>query len=165
MGARGKVGGGAARAKLIGAYRRDRDGQHSPPILPGKPLCPPTLKNEARAHWKRIVPDLITGGVVCRADAPALQRLCELWQMYVEAKARFDKKPDSRNRRDVLTIGESYDRLAGRFALTPRDRQATRVPPLVEEDEDDVKYFARDRASGIPSRDRTPNVLKGFKLA
>lgn len=53
------------------------------------PECPAHLEGEARAEWERIVPFLVSLGLVSQIDRAALAGYCDAWGEYVWACQRI----------------------------------------------------------------------------
>ena len=53
---------------------------------PGAPSPPTWLDPEARAEWRRIVPDLDRLGVLAKVDRAALTTYCAAWSKFVAAE-------------------------------------------------------------------------------
>ena len=62
-----------------------------PPLLEGAPEPPEWLDAEAQAEWGRVTADLISMGLLSRADRPALAAYCTAWSRWVEAEAMVKK--------------------------------------------------------------------------
>jgi P27 family predicted phage terminase small subunit len=61
----------------------------SPPTVKARPAppSPPTwLDREAKAEWKRIVPELDRLGILARVDRAVLAAYCDVWSKWVEAR-------------------------------------------------------------------------------
>ena len=62
-----------------------RGGGDHLPALGGAPACPEWLSDEARAIWRRVVPDLDELGILARVDEEALATYCTAAALYREA--------------------------------------------------------------------------------
>ncbi len=60
--------------------------QNEPKPKRTKPTCPQWLSKEAKAEWKRIVPELDRLGLLTIVDRAALAGYCESWGEYREAR-------------------------------------------------------------------------------
>lgn len=60
--------------------------QNEPRPEPKSPGMPTWLSNEARAEWRRLVPELDKIGMLGRVDRAALATYCELWSTFVAAE-------------------------------------------------------------------------------
>lgn len=148
MGARGPDGASAATLKLHGTYKPSKHrGRTASPQMGGVPKCPRRLKGEARLHWNVIVPPLIKAGVVVEIDGPSLIALCEIYALTRDTHIIVEADPtDDEARKAYLTFSAAYLRLAGKFGLTPRDRQAVRVAEKEDEEHrPKVSEFTRNR--------------------
>lgn len=76
--------------KRQGTLQKCRTNAKEPTPQKGAPKMPTGLSKKARAYWKDIAPQLDEMGVLTRADAMALTRLCEAvadWHQANEAEA------------------------------------------------------------------------------
>jgi phage terminase small subunit len=122
-----------------GTFRIDRHGA-APDPAEGEPVCPRAISTAGRAHWKRIVPELIAAGLAKAIDAPALQQLCELWGLAQAALKQARKYPE--DGAAFCRYVREYNAIAKDFGLTfGRRRRLTQGP-------------AKDRPSGVASRNR-----------
>ena len=64
--------------------RRPLNAREPKPTL-GVPRCPGWLSSEAKAEWKRVVPELERLGMLTKIDRAALAAYCQSWAEYVEA--------------------------------------------------------------------------------
>lgn len=58
------------------------------PKAPGMPVW---LSNEARAEWRRVVPELDKLGLTAKVDRAALASYCETWATFVAAEKLIHK--------------------------------------------------------------------------
>lgn len=85
MGLRGPVPKPTAAKKREGRYRPSEAPANEPPTE-GRPVCPAWLRAEAKAEWKRLVPDLVKSGLAGKIDRNALARYCSLWVRWRQAE-------------------------------------------------------------------------------
>jgi phage terminase small subunit len=114
-----------------GTYRADR---HGPLPTADDPTPPPVkpsdLGGEAGEFW-----DQVTGllrGVVRDRDAPLLAELCWQWAELRRIKAVIAKTKPGAKGYNQLLVGhaittDKFDKIAGRFGLTPADRAKLKV--------------------------------------
>src|SRR6476620_7381333 len=57
----------------------------------GVPECPDWLSDEAKAEWKRVIPELQMMGLLSSADRAALAAYCTAWCRWVEAEEMVKK--------------------------------------------------------------------------
>lgn len=141
-----------------GTYRADRHGSLDSVVSPaGVPTRPRSLKGEARKFWDRVVPGLVSSGVARACDTDTLTALCQWWARYVRYSEALDTaecEPGSTEFGRIMTAAstswEKFEKLAGRFGLTPADRMHLRV------EQGQTK-------GGIATRDRTqpPRFAQG----
>lgn len=90
--------------------------KNEPKPLAAEPTCPAHLKGEARREWKRLIPELMTLGLMSRIDRGAFAGYCQCWARWVEAEKalaegglvvrkylpRPSKRPVGRPRKDEV---------------------------------------------------------------
>lgn len=124
-----------------GTYRPGKHGP-IPDAATGEAQRPRGLTGEARKHWDRIVPDLVSRGLAKAIDAPALEQLCELWALSKGVLKQLLKTPWDKDMAGVYRgYVREYNALARRFGLAYADRQK-------------FKAAAVEKAKGVPSRER-----------
>jgi P27 family predicted phage terminase small subunit len=64
---------------LDGTFRADRHNDAEPKPTAGAPSCPTWLDREAKAEWRRIVPELERLGLLTVVDRAALTCYCQAW--------------------------------------------------------------------------------------
>jgi P27 family predicted phage terminase small subunit len=60
--------------------------KNEPRPTPTAPGCPTWLSPEAKAEWRRVVPELDRIGMLSRVDRAALATYCEVWATFVTAQ-------------------------------------------------------------------------------
>lgn len=60
--------------------------RNEPKPTPTAPGCPTWLSPEAKAEWRRVVPELDRIGMLTRVDRAALATYCEVWATFVTAQ-------------------------------------------------------------------------------
>ncbi|MGK5529351.1 phage terminase small subunit P27 family [Streptomyces sp. URMC 129] len=86
MGARGPI----AQPDNVRALRGNPGGRPAPnrvTATPGAPSAPAWLDREAKAEWRRVVPELDRLGVLAKVDRGALATYCAAWSKFVAAEA------------------------------------------------------------------------------
>lgn len=61
--------------------KRYTSGKH---VMVARPHMPATLTEEAKAEWKRVVPELEQMGLLTKVDRGALIRYCTVWADWVD---------------------------------------------------------------------------------
>jgi P27 family predicted phage terminase small subunit len=106
------------------------------------PTCPSWLSYQARAEWKRVVPELERMGLLTTVDRAALTGYCEAYARYVKAakeiqkgftyeyytedyQKKLAKKPECDIARDALNQVKAF---CIEFGLTPSSRGKMTVP-------------------------------------
>lgn len=74
---------------MTGAAARRSDTAPSVAFTPGAPTCPDHLDAEARTEWHRIVPELITAGLLCTVDTAALAMYCVAYSRWIKIEERI----------------------------------------------------------------------------
>ncbi|MCM2580456.1 phage terminase small subunit P27 family [Streptomyces meridianus] len=85
MGARGPV----PQPDNVRALRGNPGGHTTPARVtakPGAPAAPSWLDTEAKAEWRRVVPELDRLGVLSKVDRAALATYCAAWSKFVAAE-------------------------------------------------------------------------------
>jgi P27 family predicted phage terminase small subunit len=94
MGLRGPAPKPTALKILQGNPGKRRLNQNEPKPALGMPRCPAWLDDEAKACWKRIVPQLQAMGVLTLIDADALTNYCDTWSRWKKAVLFIQKNGD-----------------------------------------------------------------------
>jgi len=111
-----------------------------PRMAPLGPQLPRNLNAEARAEWKRVVPDLEHQGVLSPVDRAVLVGYVTAWSTMQAAQRVIDAQGMTyvtetgfvRPRPEVeiaRMAREQLLRFAGHFGLTPLSRDRLSVPP------------------------------------
>jgi len=147
MGRRGPI----AQPDSVRALRGNPGGRAAPERVtasPGVPSPPAWLSREARAEWRRIVPDLDRLGVLSTLDRGALSTYCSAWAQFVKAERLLQdedlvaerragngpaKHPAWQVWREAATTVAA---LAKELFITPSSRLRS-VKPEVDDDEGD----------------------------
>ncbi len=76
--------------KLIsGTAQKCRMNKNEPQPETAAPEMPGHLSGEAKAEWERMVPELISMGLLTKLDRAALAGYCTAWGRHVEAEAEL----------------------------------------------------------------------------
>lgn len=119
--------------KLQGTYRKDRhaDRVERRPMAAGM-IAHSDVGRTAFWMWEHVTserPEWIDA-----TDAAALWQLCELWELTCEA--RIELASDPKKRTAYLQYHAAFERLAGKFGLTPADRARLGTGTGRKEDDD-----------------------------
>lgn len=148
MGARGPAPTPSKLKKLRGNPGRRKINDREPQPAEATPTIPTWLQGEARAEWKRIVPELRTLGLLTLIDRAALVAYCQAWAELVactkilQDEGRIitepivDKEGDHigdkirahpivRMQRDAFARVKVF---AAEFGFTPASRSRVKVP-------------------------------------
>lgn len=129
--------------ELRGTLRADRKRSAPEPRVEA-PNPPTWLSREAKAEWRRIVPELEALGLVALIDRSLLAGLCESWATWVACQRVIRKEgytftsPNGHvcQRPEVAIGGKALKdlvRLGGEFGLSPSSRSRLEVRPLRRE--------------------------------
>lgn len=137
MGKRGPKPTPTGVLKIRGSWRADyaRKGE---PKATGLPTLPEWLDEEAKAAWKRLVPQLAAIGCAASLDENALIRYCQLWSRWIKASQFLQKYGDTYPLNDsegklkcfqqhpqvsiVRNLSVVLSKLEAEFGLTPAAR-------------------------------------------
>ena len=110
------------------------------------PAAPPHLSKEAKAEWKRVMPQLIARRIITAGDLYGIEAYC----MAAGAVRQIDKQLASTTTPDLKLAGLQIrymlaaTRLAAEYGLTPTSR--TRVGANISGDDDDANPLTIGRA-------------------
>ena len=71
--------------------RRNKRPSSGRRVLIARPTIPSSLKGEARAEWRRIVPELEDIGLLTKLDRALLMRYCTVWADWYEINTAIQK--------------------------------------------------------------------------
>lgn len=125
------------------------------------PRAPKELTGEARAEWRRIVPELEAVGLLANVDRGVLIRYCVAWQEWMRANHQAQREPliivdkDGSRRRNPILLARAQaekevDDLARLLGLTPVSRLRAGVKHVRPSG---AKVTQEERDAGIPSID------------
>lgn len=109
--------------------------KNEPKYPPRAPACPTWLPREAKAEWRRVVPELDRQGMLAKVDRAALTAYCQQWATMVRAEQDIQKRgivlEDGKRNPSVLTAKDSATQVrmfASEFGLTPSSRARLEAP-------------------------------------
>lgn len=133
------------------------------------PAVPKELKGEARAEWKRIVPELERVGLLAKVDRALLIRYCSAWASWHRINAELEKPEttllvagrDGSMIRNPLYLLKAQaqrevDESARLLGLTPTGRLRSGVKHVRPTGE---KVTQAERDAGIPSIDERRRAM------
>jgi P27 family predicted phage terminase small subunit len=145
-----------AMKKLLGNPDKRRINENEPQPRVGEPEMP-ELSGDAAKEWKRIVPILMSLGILTIADGPALAIYCDAFAFAQKAKKQLSRSRDltSAKARRLFSMSEKSMKLAKsmlvEFGLTPASRPRLAgfciLPPTQEKDDPAEEYFSDIRPS------------------
>ena len=156
MGRRGPKPTPTAQLRLVGSRELERRRDEPQPEL-GAPNLPTWLSREAKAEWRRIVPELIRVGVLARVDRAILVGYCESWAMFTNAQRMVHDKGIIQTSKEgvhrpaahvrVLNDARSaFLKFAQELGLSPSAR--VRLTCKVSPDADPLGAFTRKSRGG-----------------
>ena len=155
MGGKGSGGRNAkptALKKLLGNPGKRKINEKEPQPAVGVPEMP-KLSREAAKEWRRIVPILMSLGILTIADGPALAIYCDAFALWRQARRQLARSRDltSEKARRLFSISEKSMKLAKsvlvEFGLTPATGAARDVMTLIERgdvDQCSFGFYVRD---------------------
>lgn len=125
-----------AQHRLEGTFRGDRhEGRGDEAIeLPRDIKRPAGLKGEAKKLWDQLNRDLGRAGVLASVDAAQLEAMCRWWGRYKELEQKatetmYDIDESDIYERRARRAWDAFDKIAGRFGMTPADRAKLKQSP------------------------------------
>ena len=108
-------------------------------VGPGAPELPNWLDAEAKAEWRRVVPELTAVGLLGKVDRAALSGYCQAWARWKEAEAILSAKGLTSKiksgyimQRPEVAVALKYlamvKAFCSEFGLTPSSRARMSVP-------------------------------------
>ena len=107
-------------------------------IAPGAPELPNWLDAEAKAEWRRVVPELTAVGLLGKVDRAALAGYCQSWARWKQAEDALNKHGLTQRvgkttaSRPEVSIAVKYMNqvraFCSEFGLTPSSRARMSVP-------------------------------------
>jgi P27 family predicted phage terminase small subunit len=91
MGIRGPAG-KPLKLKILSGNPGKRSSGGVKTFARGTPNCPTWLGKEAKAEWRRIMPELEAAGVTSKVDRAALAAYCQAWAEFHEATVILEQE-------------------------------------------------------------------------
>jgi P27 family predicted phage terminase small subunit len=131
--------------KLVGGIRPARHADRlNEPQASGVPEKPRGMDKQASALWDKVVPQLVSSGIVKNLDTAELTAMCQLWSLFCKAEKAAQQYPtDKEVRSAVVAYFTAFDKAASRLGMNPAERARLSVPP--EPKNDGIEAFARKR--------------------
>lgn len=140
--------------KLRGTLRKDRTNPAEPKVRAGTPRPPKWLTGDARAEWRRIVPQLARAGLLTTLDRAVLVGYCTAWGDLCEATRVVQEQGTTYvSPRGMLVLHPELRRIekaraalrafAAEFGLSPsaRSRVGANPPPAEGDQADAARRF------------------------
>jgi P27 family predicted phage terminase small subunit len=107
------------------------------------PTPPSWLSREAKAEWKRVVPELLRLDIVKAEDRAALAAYCETWATFVEATRTVQAEGLTIEAKQgtlahpavgiARNTGKELRAWANQFGLTPSAENALQLPEVTDD--------------------------------
>ena len=100
--------------QITGAHARRPDSAAGVAFTAGAPPCPKHLDEAARIEWERIVPELLTAGLLCTVDLAALAMYCTAYSRWLkcEEQIRFLSSHELGSEGIVTSSKNGFDQLS-----------------------------------------------------
>lgn len=129
-----------------------------PQFSPDSGYCPRWLSDEAKAEWRRVVPELAACGLLTVVDRAALEAYCESYAQWKEAmEALRDSgltfKTESgyvQQRPEVAIANSALKAMRAfmtEFGMTPSSRSRVHVPGKGEEADPFEEFLSQSRVA------------------
>jgi P27 family predicted phage terminase small subunit len=131
--------------QLEGANEHDRKTIRLVPRSTTDPKMPSGLSEQAKKHWRKVVPELINGGIVGELDSIGLAIYCETWSDLQDLRSKYQTEQDEIKQARLFRMMTKCQGLflsySKQFGLDPlsRIRLGTTVEP--KGDDDDARFF------------------------
>lgn len=109
--------------------------KNEPKHAPRAPGCPTWLPAEAKAEWRRVVPQLDRVGTLALVDRAALTAYAQQWMMLFRAERDIQVRglilEDGKRNPNILTAKDAATQIrlfAAEFGLTPSSRSRMETP-------------------------------------
>jgi len=89
---------------------------------------PEGLSPHASAHWDCVFPKLEEMNILHPVDCPALVAMCEWWAEWKKLLSGEVGEEGYKRSIALASCFKNWSNLAGRFGLTPKDRDKLQVP-------------------------------------
>lgn len=142
MGKRGPPPKPSKLKKLQGTHRKDRAARNELEAKPGVPAMPSWLNAEARAEWRRIVPQLEALGILSDVDGGMLADYCTAHALAVNATKKYQREGMVKTingqlqKHPAVKIAQEARAqarlLAAEFGLSPSSRSRISAPAADE---------------------------------
>ena len=152
MGRRGPAPLPTKTLELRGSWRaRTRRNEPKPPVE--IPTCPSWLDREAKAEWRRVVPQLKRLGIIARVDRACLTGYCLAWSRLKQATDILKAEGVTYEKDGLIkkhpAVGIAHEAaqevrtLAGEFGMSASARARLQIDP--PETEDALDRFLRQK--------------------
>jgi P27 family predicted phage terminase small subunit len=145
MGKRGPL---PAADQNVVSIRTKRPPLIAPPFVVAEPAPPSWLKQEAKAEWRRVVPELLRLKLLAQLDRAVLASYCQAWAFAQQARVRLEregltgmrdgqptKHPCWQEWREATALTVTLGKQLG---LTPDARLRAAKPEAPDDDADDL---------------------------
>lgn len=116
--------------------------KNEPKPGPAMPICPPWIQGEARLTWERVVPELVSLGVMTKLDGFAFSRYCIYSVLWLK-----ELNNPGRTEATLERYANQLQRLETSFGLTPSAR-ASLDTNKTDTEKDELELLMRGRNIG-----------------
>jgi len=90
----------------------------------GAPPCPPIIERDRVAHaeWQRIVPELITAGLLCSVDMAALAMYCRAYSRWLKAEEQLALEEQIGNQGEVTNARNGFEQLSQWYIVSGKEQ-------------------------------------------
>ena len=93
-------------------------------FAPGAPPCPQHVERnrDAFAEWNRIVPELITAGLLCTVDAAALAMYCVAYSRWVKAEEQIQLQEQMGYEGEIKKAANGFEQLSQWYIVSSKEQ-------------------------------------------
>jgi P27 family predicted phage terminase small subunit len=146
VGARGPIG-QSDNVRFLRGNPGHRRGRKSVRARPGAPAAPTWLSTEAKAEWRRVVPELDELGILARVDRAVLAAYCDAWAKFTMAARQLDREGllrvdrwDREGKHPLWSVWRDASGLVAQLAksigASPEARLRMALPERPDDDDD-----------------------------
>ena len=99
----------------------------APPVqfTPGAPPCPAHVERNraAFAEWQRIVPELVTAGLLCTVDAAALAMYCLAYARWVKAEEQIQLQEQLGYEGEIKKAANGFEQLSQWYIVSSKEQE------------------------------------------
>ncbi len=110
--------------KLTGQDTARPDAAPAVQFTAGAPPCPAHVERNrtAFAEWNRIVPELITAGLLCTVDAAALAMYCVAYSRWVKAEEQIQLQEQMGYEGEIKKAANGFEQLSQWYIVSNKEQ-------------------------------------------